>query len=907
MANNNVIKKIKIKQADGTFSDYYPIGANAVNITMTDGESVETKINKQPYYYASVAAMKTDDALAIGDMAITLGYYEPNDGGGAEYRIVSGNHTDDGGSYHELDNDLWAELVVKNGEVCYNQFGAHGDGQTEDRNYLNNTHIFANEHGYKVLGYPESIYYVGRQFNSRIVVRTSCDWRGAHFIIDDRTVATSSRGVWLFAILGSDLLDLPAGDFPSTLVKKQKYISSLSGYNNIYITFKDSNHKLYREGINSSDTSYVQETVRVHQGYVLDNLNFDYPNGITAATYRVCDTEADNPIEIKNGIFTTYANTEDSYSYWARGIYVRRNNTKISNIVYKIEKEDDTLVSAPYRGFISIDNCVNTVIENCKLSAHKMYKDTATTAWKGSYALNFSHACDVTCRDIIQLNSINDTTKWGVHTCNNCHNLYFYNCVLNRIDCHRYLDTWEIKNCEIGHQSLKTGYGFGVMNIENTHVSSSRNFLELRGDYGSSFDGTINIKNCSLTVKNSDTTVQYYRIIATGNNGDFNYGYKCYFPILNIDGFMFDVENLSSITDQTAWCEINQGNGQGISNFTLEYEDYASSSRYPYIHKGEWNLKNMKVKPGKEDNLSYVLVDTENEPSILYMEKKGHSMPRSDYNPNYAGWAAHNPNFILNIENCHFGNKQKLDRTYSANKNSLINNIWTSYASDNMNNTHRAIMHINIKQCEDLQLGTMGDAITYYVEDSGIYSVRAGVTLNNSQYLRCGFAFNKCRFHFSRWTPTAPVVAEPKILIMNSVFLFSELPSGYTWKDLMTVEGGPLGTNWIAGLFDETVARTDGSLIDNLYELPAEFWDHSENSRIKQLEEAFGVKRNEVLNHAEPRLYFKIKGMDNEKPTGNTLNPLPEHHIYHAIDVDKWYYWDSINSQWVLFIDNSQS
>ena len=90
------------------------------------------------------------------------------------------------------------------------------------------------------------------------------------------------------------------------------------------------------------------------------------------------------------------------------------------------------------------------------------------------------------------------------------------------------------------------------MNIENTHVSSSRNFLELRGDYGSSFDGVINIKNCSLTVKNSDTTIQYYRIIATGNNGDFNYGYKCYFPILNIDGFTFDVENLTDISNQTA-------------------------------------------------------------------------------------------------------------------------------------------------------------------------------------------------------------------------------------------------------------------------------------------------------------------------------------------------------------------
>lgn len=902
----DLIKKIKIKKQDGTFTDYIPIGAEAQNVDV-DGESVTYKLNKKPYYYDTVADMKADTKLKAGDMAITLGYYEPNDGGGGEYKIINGTYTADGGSYHSLNNGLFAELIIKNGEICYNQFGARGDGHSEDWNKINSTHIFANEHGYMVIAYPGSTYYVGN-FNSCVVVKTSCDWKDAHFIIDDRAVATSSRGVQLFAVLGSDLLDLPAVDYPSSLVKKQKYISSLSNYNNIYITFKDSNHKLYREGLNSSDVSYVQETVRVQQGYVLDNLNFDYPNGITTATYRICDTEDDNPIEIKNGIFTTYANTEDSYGYWARGIYVRRNNTKISNIVYKIEKEDETLVSSPYRGFISVDNCTNIIIENCKLSAHKIYKDTATTAWKGSYALSFSDVCDLTCRNVVQLNSIHDTTKWGIHTCNNCRNLYFYNCVFNRIDCHRYIDSWDIKNCEIGHQGLKTGYGFGIMNLENVHVVTSRNFLELRSDYGSSFDGVINIKNCSLTVKNTDTTLQYYRLIDAGNNGDFNYGYKCYFPILNIDGFTFDVENLSSITDQTAWCEITQGTSQEISDFTLEYESYASSSRYPYIHKGEWNLKNLKVKSGKEDNLSYVLVDTESEISILYMEKKGHSMPRNIYEPNYSGWAANIPNFMINIENCHFGNKQKLDRTYSASRNSFMNNLWSSYVSEDMSNTHRAITHMNIKKCEDLQLGTVGDAITYEVEDSGIYSVRAGITIKNTQYHRSGFSFNKCRFHYSRWNSSTPVLHDGIILIMNSVFLFSELPSGYTWKDLINSEaGGPIGTGWIKGLFDDQVVNTVGSLISNIYELPPEFWDHTENSRIKQLEETFGVKRNEILNHAEPRIYFKIKGNDNEKPTGNANYPVPEHHVYHAIDTNKWYYWDSINLTWVEFIDNGNS
>lgn len=129
------IKKLKIKKQDGTFSDYIPIGADAENIDTTDGESVQLKLNKKPYYYENVAAMKADSKLKAGDMAITLGYYEANDGGNGEYRIVSGNYTDDGGSYHQLNNNLFAELVVKE-NINLKQFGAIADGVTNNDTYI---------------------------------------------------------------------------------------------------------------------------------------------------------------------------------------------------------------------------------------------------------------------------------------------------------------------------------------------------------------------------------------------------------------------------------------------------------------------------------------------------------------------------------------------------------------------------------------------------------------------------------------------------------------------------------------------------------------------------------------------------------------------------------------------------
>ena len=45
----DLIKKIKIKKQDGTFTDYIPIGAEAKNISTSDGESVQEKINNIVY------------------------------------------------------------------------------------------------------------------------------------------------------------------------------------------------------------------------------------------------------------------------------------------------------------------------------------------------------------------------------------------------------------------------------------------------------------------------------------------------------------------------------------------------------------------------------------------------------------------------------------------------------------------------------------------------------------------------------------------------------------------------------------------------------------------------------------------------------------------------------------------
>lgn len=78
--------------------------------------------------YNTVADMQHDSKLKVGNMAHTFGYYSPNDGGGADYRIM--DHPD--GFSVELDNHLWAQQINYTDNNYYDEIGYSID---RDHNY----------------------------------------------------------------------------------------------------------------------------------------------------------------------------------------------------------------------------------------------------------------------------------------------------------------------------------------------------------------------------------------------------------------------------------------------------------------------------------------------------------------------------------------------------------------------------------------------------------------------------------------------------------------------------------------------------------------------------------------------------------------------------------------------------
>lgn len=85
--------------------------------------------------FDTVADMKLATNLVAGSYAQTLGYYSIDDGGKSLYKITNSG-TADGGAVIALDSGLFAHLIVKD-EVYVEQFGAKGDGSTDDQDAIN--------------------------------------------------------------------------------------------------------------------------------------------------------------------------------------------------------------------------------------------------------------------------------------------------------------------------------------------------------------------------------------------------------------------------------------------------------------------------------------------------------------------------------------------------------------------------------------------------------------------------------------------------------------------------------------------------------------------------------------------------------------------------------------------------
>lgn len=587
--------------------------------------------------------------------------------------------------------------------VSYKQFGAKGDGKTDDFLAILNTHLYANEHGIKVIGEATSNYYI-KNITQTIPIKTNVDWNNCKFTIDDSD--NTLNNIPLFEVKSNNQIE-ELDNIISSINKGQTVIPNLSYRGDIIVEAINSNKKDYiRTGSLKNEGSDRTEIFRVDNlGNVLDEIYFDFTN-ITSLKVRNIDK---TKLFIKNGNFTTIINQIDSYNYYSRNIVISRDNTIVDNITHTLENENVS-TSSPYSGFIYTNFCYNIKINNCTLSAHKTFIDSKTNTSKGNYDIQNYKTLYCYINNLNQINSIIDTTLWGLHTSNYSKNLYFDKCNISRIDSHRGIYNISIKNCILGHQSMRL-IGAGKCIIENTNVYNSTEFLLLREDYGASWDGDISIINC----KYQDKTGSYIRsIIRAINAGNHNYGYKCY------GGRNITIENFEYNSLNNNKCAIyNTGNTIPDNiDYSANYEENVSNSVYPLIYPSSLKCK----KLFSSINTNYFVLTQQKDIENEYCDNLGYIPLTANANTIYSLSSKYTFNTYIEFDDVIFP-----DISSETYKNGLCN-LWDlrSFQVKPYQNTYRPIFYLKIKNCKNLYLGLSGRGCYVETENCSINLITEG-------------------------------------------------------------------------------------------------------------------------------------------------------------------------------------
>lgn len=416
--------------------------------------------------------------------------------------------------------------IRENPHITYEQFGAWGDGIHDDTIAIHDAHEYANEHNLPVVVRNGATYLIETAETAN--VKTDCVWDGAIFYIDDRTASVKQAPRCpVFTVHASH--DEYDGDrrLMTQLIKTN---DRHTPYKNATLYMQDHSQVHFRRFgecanpgvaatvvVSTNEDGYIQQLIQPKLNRV-DNF-IVYPG-------------EEEDLLLYGGTFVTIANDElPYYKYYQRGIKITRSNVIVELLGHQVIKEG--LTSAPYESFITIGSCKNVELRDINIQARRFYYEGAIHGERqgdpmGTYEIQINQAVNITLDNVLQTNFDKDLQKltWGPIATNYCNMMVIRNCILDRFDAHNGISNIGIFNTTIGWQGIKLT-GWGACYIDRCRITDI-NFVVLRYDYGSFWDGNIVIKDCEWTWPNGDLVKP--AIISALNYGFHNFGYPCMGP-----------------------------------------------------------------------------------------------------------------------------------------------------------------------------------------------------------------------------------------------------------------------------------------------------------------------------------------------------------------------------------------
>ena len=300
--------------------------------------------------------------------------------------------------------------------IYYEDYGAKGDGRTNDFAAIKKAHDVANEGGQTVKSKnpTKATYYISDPIIDgtiyTIVIKTNVDWGGAKFIIDD-TKLDCKGGSQVYV---THIFEVKPDYAPTTITDKDvlnklvaaglgpdtKKIDLGLGYAAMIFPTDNSKTIYRRKGYGGFRGYDMKEAVVIDKDGNVDKetpLVFNYTNLSSIYVIRADET----PITVENGIFTTKNSRFDTHyidavtgqhgahdtNYFNRGMSVTRSNTTVKNVEHYIEGEftiDEQLqgkIGVVYYGFFQAKDTNRVTFESCVATARRCF--WRGVAWSG--------------------------------------------------------------------------------------------------------------------------------------------------------------------------------------------------------------------------------------------------------------------------------------------------------------------------------------------------------------------------------------------------------------------------------------------------------------------------------------------------------------------------------------------
>ena len=461
-----------------------------------------------------------------------------------------------------------SSLESKIKTVYYSDFGAKGDGVTDDFAAIYAAHEEANrlsDEGYtvrvKAVGgsHSNANYYIknldtaSETFGKAVIIRTDTDWTGATFTVDDTSVTastyealkagastpifkasadytTSTAGFHCHWMIGNNDYDLPTSEmiprFADGLLNASLKYNGLPEITSEQVLVKivDTSHRNYvRFGGNYSSVQ--------HEDIVLMNtatgevdpstpLLYDYHQ---VSRYEIYDIGS-APITIEGGSFITkYNNAFNSQTtpeYFLRGISIERANTTLKGLTQEYDYSGTNCITAQDGMGVTVDavkgspmqlifvnTAHNVTLSDMSIYGGRHYSYGSSGLGVGNYTVCAYFATQLKINNVIQHNTSTEFRQ-PVMATNFCKNIVFRDNVMSRFDSHMGLYNVVIDGCDLEAINL---IGGGKAIISNTKVYSgiSGCVVTLRDDYASVWNGDVEFKNLTIETGGSSNVALF--------------------------------------------------------------------------------------------------------------------------------------------------------------------------------------------------------------------------------------------------------------------------------------------------------------------------------------------------------------------------------------------------------------